>query len=286
MVTQRRQSAAPGDSAVQPPGADGLGVSGHGVPRQWRWLLPLAMAAATAAWLAGITSGEMTGGLRILLMAAGALFTATAAAVPMWQQVRATWAHAEAVAAAQSARATMRIAMEDALDPFAALLLQLATARGKEKSLLRGEAIQLALTTISQMGEFGGMDDPSGPRRLRVSFFALSPGPPRALVPHSYAGRSGAPTVSFDERTRAGQFLLRIADHGWLVIDDTARLRLPVRLDDEQEYRTFAAGPVQGPEGEPVGLLVVDTLTPGELMALDLPLVRLLARLLSLALQT
>ncbi|MGH3425240.1 MAG: hypothetical protein ACRDO8_10950 [Nocardioidaceae bacterium] len=103
--------------------------------------------------------------------------------------------------------------------------------------------------------------------------------------PAGSPGRSDAPSASFDERTRAGQFLLRVADHGWLVVDDTKRLRVPVVLDAEHEYRTFAAGAVPGPGGEPVGLLVIDALAPGELVALDLPLVRLLARLLSLAFQ-
>ena len=98
----------------------------------------MAVTAATAAWLAGVTSGLATGGLRVLLMVCGAVFTATAAGVPLWQQARASQARADAVAAAQRARAAMRVAMQDALDPFAALLAQLATARPRQKPLLHG----------------------------------------------------------------------------------------------------------------------------------------------------
>jgi hypothetical protein len=245
----------------------------------------VVVAASTAAWLTGVMSGRTADGLRIALMICGALFTAIASGVPLWQQARTSRARADAIAAAQAARAAMRVALQDALDPFAALLLQLATARPRQKPLLRGEAIGLAVTTIAQACESGGAADPGAPRRLRVCYFALEPGPPRTLVPRAHAGRAGAPTVSFDRSTRAGQFLLRIADDAWLTIDDTGQLHVPVWWDDEHQYRTFAAGPVPGPGSEPAGLIIVDALSPGELAALDLPMVRLLTHLLSLALQ-
>jgi hypothetical protein len=230
-------------------------------------------------------SGRTSDGLQIALMVCGALFTAAASGVPLWQQARTSRARADAVAAAQAARAAMRVALQDALDPFAALLLQLATARPKDKLLLRGEAIGLAVTTIAQVCEPGGAADPGVPRRLRVCYFALEPGPPRTLVFRAHAGRAGAPAVSFDQSTRTGRFLLRIADDGWLVIDDIEQLRVPVWWDDDHQYRTFAAGPVPGPGGEPAGLIIVDALAAGGLAALDLPLVRLLTHLMSLALQ-
>jgi hypothetical protein len=245
----------------------------------------VAVAASAAAWVSGVLSGKATGDLRILLMVSGAVFTATTAGLPLWQQARASRARADAIAAAHSARAAMRVALQDALDPFAALLLQIATARPRQKPLLRGEAIALALTTIAQMSEPGGVTDPGTPRRLRVSYFALEPGPPPKLAPLAFAGRSGGPTVCFDRTTRAGRFLLRIAYDGWTTVDDVEQLRVPVWCDDEHQYRTFAAGPVEGPGREPAGLLVVDALVPGELGTLDMPLVRLLTHLLSLALQ-
>jgi len=218
-------------------------------------------------------------------MVCGAVFTATAAGVPLWQQARTSRARADAIAAAQAARAAMRIALEDALDPFAALLLQLATARAQHKPLLHGEAIALTVTTIAQVGEPGGFAARSRPRRLRVSYFALEPGPPRTLVMRAYAGRSGTLIDSFDGSTHAGQFLLRIAVDGWTAVDDIGQLRVPVWWDDDHHYRAFAAGPVRGPGDEPVGLIVVDALEPADLVALDLPLVRLLTHLLSLALR-
>jgi ABC-type amino acid transport substrate-binding protein len=225
------------------------------------------------------------GAARAPLLAAGALFTATAAGVPLWQQRRAAQAQADAIASAQTARAQMRIAMEDALEPFTALLLQLAITRGSERTRLRGEAIQLALTSIAQLSVFAGPEEPSRPRRVRVCLFLLDPGPPRQLVPSSFAGRSGAPTVTFDATTRAGQAMLRILDDGWVLVEDTDTRALVPWWDEEHTYKTYAAGPVPGTEATPAGVLTVDSLVPGELTGLDLPLLRLIAHLLSLALQ-
>jgi hypothetical protein len=281
----RRMTPALRNGGVPPPGFTATGTPSRRPPWEWHWLLPVAVAASTAAWLAGVTSGRTAGDLRIALMACGALFTATASGVPLWQQARTSRARADAIAAAQAARAAMRVALQDALDPFAALLLQLAAATPGQKPLLRGTAIGLAVTTIAQVCEPGEDPGPGTPRQLRVCYFTLQPGPPRTLVPQAHAGRAGAPTASFDASTRAGQFLLRIADDGWTAIDDTGQLRVPVWWDDDHQYRAFAAGPVPGPGGEPAGLIIIDALAPGELATLDLPLVRLLTHLLSLALQ-
>ena len=275
-TTDQRDVVAPQPAA---------GLSPRGVPLQWRWLLPVTVSASVTAWLVSVSSGEVHGAARVPLLAAGAVFTATAAGVPLWQQRRAAQDRADAIASAQSARAQMRIAMEDALEPLTALLLQLAITRGTERTRLRGEAIQLALTSIAQLSVFAGPEELSGPRRVRVCLFILNPGPPRQLVPSSFAGRSGAPTVSFDATTRAGQAMLRILDRGWVLVEDTDTPAVVPWWDEERKYKTYAAGPVPGTDATPVGLLTVDSLVPGELTGLDLPLLRLIAHLLSLALQ-
>jgi hypothetical protein len=91
--------------------------------------------------------------------------------------------------------------------------------------------------------------------------------------------------VGFDETTRAGKAMLRIADDGWVIVQDTEELRIVPWWDEDHGYRTFAAGPVPGPDGAPIGLLTLDAVEAGELNGLDLPLIRLIAHLLSLALQ-
>lgn len=287
VVTQRGQPAASSNDTMR----DERGRPGRlqvlaGLPPGWRWLLPLVVSAATAAWLSGVASGRVAGEWRVVLVACGAMFTAAATGMPLWQQARAAQARADAIAAAQEARVAMRVALQDALDPFAALLAQIATARPRQKPLLRGEAIQLALTTIVHISQpaVGGAE--GEPRRLRACYFSVDRGPPRRLTAQSYAGRAGGPTVVLDETTHAGQFLLHIADTGWTVIEDLHGIRTPVWWDQEHQYRAFAAGPVPGPGDEPTGLLIIDALHPAGLVGVDLPLVKLIARLLGLALRT
>lgn len=263
----------------------GAGLTDRGVPVQWRWLLPVTVASSVSAWLTAVSSSQVDGTPRVLLLGAGALFTAVAAGVPLWQQGRTARSRADAIAGAQAARAEMRIAIEDALEPFTALLLQLATARGSERSRLRGEAIQLALTSIAQLSVFPGPQQASGSRRVRVTLFSLLPGPPRQLSPQSFAGRFGAPTVGFDETTRAGQAMFRIVDNGWVIVPDLEKQRVVPWWDEDHGYRAYAAGPVPGPDGGPIGLLTLDAIEAGDLDGLDLPLIRLIAHLLSLALQ-
>lgn len=277
--------------AAAAPGGEGLGtltesgLSERGVPGQWRWLLPLSVIASVAAWVAGVSSGRVSGEVRIALMVTGAVFTAVAAGVPLWQQARAARSRAAAVTSARVARAQMRIAIEDALDPFTALLLQMTVAKGMERTRLKGEAIQVALTTVVQLSMFAGPEDLGGSHRVRACLFTVDPGPPRRLVPQSYAGRAGTPATVFDESTRAGQALFRVLDDGWRVVPDTAAERNTPWWNEEHAYRSYAAGPVPGPDATPVALLTLDALAPGELAGLDLPLMRLIAHLLSLAYQ-
>lgn len=272
------------EGSAGPRAGASLGVTARGIPTQWRWLVPVVVVASVVAWVAGVQSGVADGGGRTALMIVGALFTGVAAGVPLWVQGRTARSRADAVASAEAARASMRIAMEDALDPFVALLLQSAGARGTERTRLRGEAIQLALTTLAQQSRYTEPDETEG-RRIRACLFTLEAGPPRRLVPQSYAGRLGRPTVVFDETTRAGQMMLRTVDDDWVIVESTLEQRTTPWWDEQHEYRSYVAGPVPGPDGRPVGLLTLDALEPGDLEGVDLPLVRLIAHLLSLAFQ-
>lgn len=254
--------------------------------RSLAWVLPLAVVAAVAAWLSGVSSGHLHGGARVALMVLGAIFTAVAAGGPMWLQARTARSRDDALTSAQAARAQMRVAIEDALDPMTAILVQLAATRGAERTRLRGEAIQVALTTAAQLTGSAGPEGLGGPRRVRACIFAVDPGPPRRLVPQSYAGRAGAPSITFDDTTRAGQALLKILDDGWQVVEDTDEERTTPWWDEPHSYRSYAVGPVPGPNGVPVALMTLDALAPHELAGLDVPLMRLIAHLLSLAYQS
>lgn len=260
--------AAPYPVTYRPPGGWLVG--------QWRWLVPVTVAAATTAWVLGVASGRAHGATRVALIVAGAALTAAAVGMPLWQQRRASQARTDAVAAAQAARAAMRIALQDALDPFVHLVTRLAqTKTAADKSRLRGEAIQLAVTTMAAL---------AGAERVRVCFFVLEPGPPRVLRPERFAGRAGAPTVEFSEGTGNGDAALRVLTRGsWTFVNDTRVERPRFWWDTQPAYRTLLAGPVGSAE-HLHGLLTLDALGPGELASLDLALVQLLAGLLAAAL--
>jgi hypothetical protein len=277
VVTHGNPPSALGDIEPLRPAAP---PTGHRRPvdwaiGQWRWLVPVTVAAATFAWVVSLVAGRAQGGNRIVLILFGAVLTAIAAGTPLWQQRRATEARADAVTAARAARAAMRVALEDALDPFVHLVGRLAGARGSDKARLRGEAIQLAVTTVAAL---------AGAERIRVCFFILDDGPPRRLHAERFAGRAGAPTMSFVADTGAGDAALRAVNRqGWTYIEDTAIETPRFWWDNERSYRTFLAGPVGTPD-KVVGLLTLDALGPGELAQVDLILVRLLADLLATAL--
>jgi hypothetical protein len=169
----------------------------------------------------------------------------------------------------------MRVALEDALDPFVHLVGRLAEARGADKVRLRGEAIQLAVTTVAAL---------AGAQRIRVCLFLLDEGPPRGLRAERFAGRAGPPTHELSADTSAGAAALRLLDRrAWSYVRDTAVEPPRVWWDAERSYRTYLAGPVATPD-EILGLLTLDATTPGELDDVDLTLTRLLTDLLATAL--
>jgi GAF domain-containing protein len=242
---------------------------------QWRWLVPVTVAAAACAWVAGLVAGRAFGAERLILVGCGALLTSLAAGLPLWQQRLASQARGDAVTAARVARAAMRVALEDALDPFVHLVGRLAEAHGSDKVRLRGEAIQLAVTTVAAL---------AGAQRIRVCLFLLEEGPPRRLHAERFAGRAGPPTPDFYADTGAGGAVLRLLDRrAWTYVEDTAVDSPRIWWDTERAYRTYISGPVATPD-DILGLLTLDALTPGELSDVDLTLTRLLADLLATAL--
>lgn len=236
--------------------------------------MPTTVVAATGAWLMAVTSGRAEGMVRSALMVGGAVLTAVATGTPLWQRHRASEARADAVLAAQAARVSMRVALEDALDPFVHLIGRLAAAKGEEKAKRRGEAIQLAVATSAVL---------SDSRRVRVCFYSLNPRT-HTLTLEGFAGRAGAPTRAFKVGEEAGDAAIVLTGgSSWIFIEDTETEPPPYWWDADPLYRTLLAGPVATPTTT-VGLLTLDALQPGELAEVDLVLVRLIADLLATAL--
>ena len=243
----------------------------------WPWLLPVTALAATAAWLAGVTSGRAHGWLRIALIVLGAGLTFVAAGLPLWQHRRASDARSDAIAAAEAARARMRVTLNDALEPLAHLISQLGETPEPTKARRRGEAIQFTVNTIAALTDAD---------RVRVCFFRLDLGPPARFHLDAFTGRAGAPDASLDPGSPGGNAAMRaLSDARWVLIDDLNRTPAPFAWDHAPEYRTALVGPVSR-AGLPIGLLTLDALRPGELSHADLGVLRLLAELLGIALTT
>lgn len=283
MVTQRTTTTTSGDRespealehAPDPEDRDDWAGWRTG---QWRWLLPITVSAATLAWVLGALSGRAHGELRVGLIVTGAVLTAIAVGLPLRQRHHATHARADALDTVQAARTAMRIALQDALDPFVHLMTRLPEAKAADRDRLRGEAIQLAVTTTAALAGAERAE------RVRVCFFVLDPGPPQTLRLERFAGRAGAPTVVFTEGSAAGDAALRVVHQGsWIYVEDTQQQRPRFTWDIAPVYRTVLAGPVATPDSA-YGLLTLDALRPGELARVDLALVQLLAGLLAAAL--
>jgi hypothetical protein len=277
VVTRRNRPVAAGEVELPEAATPPLPTPAPGgwLFGQWRYLVPATIAAATIAWVLGAVSGRAHGGVQVGLIVTGAALTAVAVGLPLRQHRHALDARADAVSAAQAARVAMRVALQDALDPFVHLVSQLAQARAVDKPRLRGEAIQLAVATLAGL---------AGTERVRVCYFALDAGPPATLRPERFAGRAGAPTVTFVEGTPPGEAALRILRRGvWTYVEDTALSRSRLFWDAAPEYRTFLAGPV-ATAVTCYGLFTLDALHPGELANVDLALVQLLSGLLATAL--
>jgi len=240
----------------------------------WRRLFVVAVVAATAAWVAGALAGQTHGIARLAWIGGGAVLTAIAVGVPLWSQRRAAIAGGDAVQAAWSARAAMKIALEDALDPLAHLVAALADAPAADEPRMRGEAISLGVGTAVQLADTD---------RVRACFFSYGPGPPPSLRPERFSGRAGAPATVLTEGTRAGNAALRaLSTNTPVYVSDTAER--PGWWGTPDEYGTFLAVPVSTAT-MPLGMLTLDALRPGALARVDLALIRLLASLLAAALR-
>jgi len=275
-ATQGSQSTAASDAArLLDSGPTTPGPTDRAGKRAtWRRLFVVAVAAATAAWVAGALAGQTHGVARVAWVVGGAVLTAVAVGVPLWSQRRAAIAGDDAVQAAWSARAAMKVALEDALDPLAHLVAALTDAPSADKPRMRGEAISLAVATAVQLADTD---------RVRASFFSFSPGPPPCLRPERFSGRAGAPATVLTEGTRAGNAALRALNTNTPVyVSDTTER--PGWWGAADEYGTFLAVPVSTAT-MPLGLLTLDALRPGALARVDLALIRLLASLLAAALR-
>jgi GAF domain-containing protein len=240
---------------------------------------PVAVTAATAAWVLGAVASDLSGWSFTLTAAAGAVLTALAVGIPLRAEHNARVRAGSAEQIAEEEAARIQLVLNDALEPLTYLIGRITDqrrwARGREAGELQGQAKAVVLSAAAEV---------LGADRLRSCFFALVEERPRRLVPAGFHGRAEEPRTTFVAGTDLGDFALGLlARREDLFCADTRAESPPGWEPGGHAYRTFIAVPV-ATEARQFGILTVDGLEVGDLTEADVAAVRVLARLLAVAL--
>lgn len=266
------------------PGGPGPGggpaPAGRGFRQRTAGLVrPVAVTAATGAWVLSAVVNDLSGWSFALTVVGGAVLTATSVAVPLWVERRSRARAASAEQVAEDAAARMQLVLDDALEPLAYLLGRITDrprwSRGRDLVELQGQATMVVLAAAAEV---------LGTARLRACYFAVLDGRPARLVPAGFHGRGQAPRAEFVAGTPLGDHALELlARREDLFCRDAHAAPPPGWEPGAHDYRTFIVVPV-ATEGREFGLLTVDGLQPGDLGEADVAAVRVFARLLASAL--
>jgi GAF domain-containing protein len=242
---------------------------------------PVAVTAATAAWVLGTVANNLSGWSFTLTAAGGAVLTALAVGLPLRAEHNARVRARTAEQIAEDASARIQLVLNDALEPLAYLIGQITDrrswTRGRELVELQGQAKAVVLSAAAEV---------LGADRLRACFFAFVDERPARLVPAGFQGRAEQPRTTFVAGTELGDFALdMLARREDLFCADTRAESPPGWEPGGHAYRTFIAVPV-ATEARKFGILTVDGLDVGDLTEADVAAVRVLGRLLAVALGT
>jgi GAF domain-containing protein len=242
---------------------------------------PVAVTAATAAWVLGAVANNLSGWSFTLTAAGGAVLTALAVGLPLRAEHNARVRARTAEQIAEDASARIQLVLNDALEPLAYLIGQITDrrswTRGRELVELQGQAKAVVLSAAAEV---------LGADRLRACFFAFVDERLPRLVPAGFQGRAEQPRTTFVAGTELGDFALdMLARREDLFCADTRAESPPGWEPGGHAYRTFIAVPV-ATEARTFGILTVDGLDVGDLTDADVAAVRVLGRLLAVALGT
>ncbi|GAA0903684.1 GAF domain-containing protein [Pseudonocardia zijingensis] len=240
---------------------------------------PATITAATAAWVLGALVNDLSGWSFTLTAAAGAALTALAVGIPMRAEHNARVRARTAQQVAEDAEARIRLVLDDTLEPLTYLIGGITDrprwSFGREAVELQGQAKAVVLAAAAEL---------PGADRLRSCFFTRVDERPVRLVPAGFHGRAEQPRTTFVEGTELGDFALdMLARRLDLFCADTKAASPPGWEPGGHAYRTFIAVPV-ATEARQFGILTVDGLHVGDLDEDDVATVRVLARLLAVAL--
>jgi hypothetical protein len=242
---------------------------------------PVAVTSATAAWVLGAVLNNLSGWSFTLTAASGALLTALAVGLPLRAEHRARARARTAEQIAEDAAARIQLVLNDTLEPLTYLIGRITDrprwSRGRDLVELQGQAKAVVLAAAAEV---------LGADRLRSCFFELIEERPARLVPSGFHGRAEAPRTTFVAGTPLGDFALDLLERRDDLFWADVRAAAPPGWEPGgHAYRTFVAVPV-ATESRQFGILTVDGLQVGDLTEADIAAVRVLARLLAVALNT
>jgi GAF domain-containing protein len=249
-----------------------------GIPLGARVYLTTAISlagVALATWF-GMQAGAAPADRQWWALGAVAA-SVTAAGVPAYEQARKERMRARAQKAAVDAAVAMRVTLNDALDPIVRQLGRVATAAGRrDREALAEAVVPMVVDSAAHL---------VGSGRVRACLFRFAPDAPSKLVPAQYSGRVDDPLEPIAEGTAEGDLVFGMIRHNQhLFCPDLAADPPPGwRAGPLQTYQSFAAVPVAAGSSA-FGILMVDALETGGIRRADVPLVRLLAGLLAVAL--
>lgn len=249
--------------------------------RTGKLVRPAAITAATAAWVLSALVNNLNGWWLAGSVAAGALLTVLAVALPMHAEQQARGRATTAEQIAEDAAAKMRLVIDDALEPLVYLIGRISDrrrrGRARELQELQGQA---KIVVLAAAAEVLGAD------RLRACYFRLTDDRPPRLVPAGFHGRAEAPRTTFVAGTPLGDYALGLLEsRDDLFCPDVRTEQPPGWQPGGHTYRTFIAVPV-ATEARAFGILTIDGLQVGDLTEDDVAAVRVLARLFAIALNT
>jgi GAF domain-containing protein len=200
-----------------------------------------------------------------------------AAGVPAYEQVRKEQIRARAQQVAVDSAVTMRVTMNDALDPIVRQLGRVATTADRhEREALQEATIPMVLDSAAHL---------VGSGRVRACLFRFAPGRARMLVPSQYSGRVDDPLEPITEGTPQGDLVFGMIQRNQHLFcpDADGQPQPGWPITAPQTYKSFAAVPVAAGQNA-FGMLMVDALEKEGVSRADVPLVRLLAGLAAVAL--
>jgi hypothetical protein len=232
-------------------------------------LTAAAIAAAAGAYLTSAASGDARGRAHLALLVLGAVLAGATVLIGALQQRRTQRLLRTAEQVAVDAEAELMLTLNGALAPITNYLGDMADQRTSDgRATVAGQLSQAVVDAAVRLTADGS----------RSAFYQLDEDW-QGLTRETWGGRSAQPRGSFSAGTPDGDAVLDLVRAGdYVVIDDVAASPM-VTPSPGAGYRTVVAVAVTA-GSLPLGMLTVDAPHVGDLGAIDVELVRVLANLL------